>query len=89
MIGNTITSETSTSTISENNLKNEAKVQSKKISFAPLAEQMRPQTLEDYVGQEKAMGKESMLYSLLTSDFIPSLILWGPPGCGKVTANIP
>ena len=45
---------------------------------------MRPKDLEDYVGQDKAVGKESMLYSLLSSDHIPSIILWGPPGCGKV-----
>ena len=53
-------------------------------SFAPLAERVRPKDLEDYVGQDKAVGKESMLYSLLSSDHIPSIILWGPPGCGKV-----
>ena len=45
---------------------------------------MRPKDLENYVGQDKAVGKESMLYSLLSSDHIPSIILWGPPGCGKV-----
>ncbi|XP_076449317.1 ATPase WRNIP1-like [Babylonia areolata] len=54
-------------------------------SFAPLAERMRPKGLEDYVGQDKAVGRDSMLYSLLSSDHIPSLILWGPPGCGKTT----
>ncbi|KAK7505771.1 hypothetical protein BaRGS_00003042 [Batillaria attramentaria] len=54
-------------------------------SFAPLAERMRPQGLEDYVGQDKAVGQGSMLYSLLSSDHIPSIILWGPPGCGKTS----
>ncbi|XP_069112993.1 ATPase WRNIP1-like isoform X4 [Argopecten irradians] len=51
----------------------------------PLAEQMRPKSLEDYIGQDKAVGKKSLLRSLLQTDQIPSLILWGPPGCGKTT----
>ncbi|KAK7114506.1 ATPase WRNIP1-like [Littorina saxatilis] len=62
-----------------------SKPSSSKESFAPLAERVRPKDLEDYVGQDKAVGKESMLYSLLSSDHIPSVILWGPPGCGKTT----
>ena len=65
-----------------------SKLSMKKESFAPLAERMRPQDLEDYVGQDKAVGKDSMLYSLLSSDHIPSIILWGPPGCGKVSGII-
>ncbi|KAH3778703.1 ATPase WRNIP1-like [Dreissena polymorpha] len=51
----------------------------------PLAEQMRPTAFEDYVGQDNAVGKEKMLATLLKSDIIPSMILWGPPGCGKTT----
>ncbi|XP_021352741.1 ATPase WRNIP1-like [Mizuhopecten yessoensis] len=54
-------------------------------SSKPLAEQMRPKSLEEYVGQDKAVGRNSLLRSLLQSDQIPSLILWGPPGCGKTT----
>lgn len=50
----------------------------------PLAEKLRPLSLEDYVGQEKAVGKKSMLRNLMKSNDIPSMILWGPPGCGKV-----
>ena len=50
----------------------------------PLAEYMRPKTFDTYVGQEKAMGSTSILRSLINSKHLPSLILWGPPGCGKV-----
>lgn len=50
----------------------------------PLAEILRPQTLEDYFGQSKVVGEQTLLRSLLESQEIPSLILWGPPGCGKV-----
>ena len=50
----------------------------------PLAEKMRPNTLEEYFGQNKVVGEHTLLRSLLDSQEIPSLILWGPPGCGKV-----
>lgn len=50
----------------------------------PLAEIMRPNTLEEYFGQSKVVGEQTLLRSLLDSQEIPSLILWGPPGCGKV-----
>ncbi|XP_040912005.1 ATPase WRNIP1 [Toxotes jaculatrix] len=51
----------------------------------PLAEVLRPNTLEEYFGQSKAVGQQTLLRSLLDSHEIPSLILWGPPGCGKTT----
>ncbi|XP_061179713.1 ATPase WRNIP1-like [Saccostrea echinata] len=51
----------------------------------PLAEKLRPLVLDDFVGQEKAVGKKSMLRNLMKSNDIPSMILWGPPGCGKTT----
>uniref|UniRef100_UPI0037E86BF0 ATPase WRNIP1 n=1 Tax=Semicossyphus pulcher TaxID=241346 RepID=UPI0037E86BF0 len=51
----------------------------------PLAEILRPNTLEDYFGQSKVVGQETLFRSLLESQEIPSLILWGPPGCGKTT----
>ena len=51
----------------------------------PLAERMRPQTLEDYTGQEHLVGKGSVLQKAISSGNIPSMILWGPPGVGKTT----
>ncbi|KAF6112296.1 hypothetical protein HJG60_020377 [Phyllostomus discolor] len=51
----------------------------------PLADKMRPDTLQDYIGQSRAVGQETLLRSLLEMNEIPSLILWGPPGCGKDT----
>ena len=52
---------------------------------APLAERMRPRALDEYVGQEHLLGPGKMLRSLIESDQVPSLILWGPPGSGKTT----
>lgn len=58
-------------------------------SSAPLAERMRPQTLDDLVGQEHLTGKGSVLRTAIEHGKIPSMILWGPPGTGKTTiANI-
>ncbi len=51
----------------------------------PLAERMRPQTLDDYVGQEHLVGENSILRRSIESGSIPSFILWGPPGVGKTT----
>lgn len=51
----------------------------------PLAERMRPTSLNDFIGQEEAVGERSILRREITGDFIPSIILWGPPGCGKTT----
>ncbi len=54
-------------------------------SSAPLAERMRPQTLDEVVGQEHLLGKNSPLRQLLEAGHIPSIIFWGPPGVGKTT----
>ncbi|MCB9275829.1 MAG: replication-associated recombination protein A [Lewinellaceae bacterium] len=51
----------------------------------PLAERMRPQRLEDYVGQEHLVGQGAILRQAITSGKLPSFILWGPPGVGKTT----
>lgn len=57
--------------------------------MAPLAERMRPQTLDDLVGQQHLTGRGSILRTAIDRSKIPSLILWGPPGTGKTTiANI-
>lgn len=56
---------------------------------SPLAERMRPKTLDDLVGQEHLTGKGSILRNAIEQGKIPSMILWGPPGVGKTTiANI-
>src|SRR5205814_6954219 len=52
---------------------------------APLAERMRPRTLDELVGQEKAVGPGTPLRRLIEDDHLPSLILWGPPGSGKTS----
>jgi putative ATPase len=54
-------------------------------SREPLAERMRPQTLAEFVGQEHLTGEGKFLRKAISSDQIPSLILWGPPGTGKTT----
>jgi putative ATPase len=51
----------------------------------PLAERMRPQTLDDYIGQQHLIGKGGALRAALDSGFLPGIILWGPPGVGKTT----
>lgn len=51
----------------------------------PLAERLRPKTLDDYIGQEHLIGKDAVLRKMIDSGKITSLILWGPPGVGKTT----
>lgn len=51
----------------------------------PLAERMRPQTLDDYVGQQHLVGQGAVLRKMIDSGRIHSFILWGPPGVGKTT----
>ena len=52
---------------------------------APLAERLRPQRLEDVVGQEALIGPEGRLRRMLDAGNLSSIILWGPPGTGKTT----
>jgi putative ATPase len=54
-------------------------------SHEPLAARLRPRTLDDFVGQEGILGKDKLLRRLIETDKISSLILFGPPGCGKTT----
>lgn len=54
-------------------------------SNEPLAYRMRPRTLEEYVGQEHVLGEDKILYRTIKADRLSSIILFGPPGCGKTS----
>jgi putative ATPase len=51
----------------------------------PLAERMRPRTLDEFIGQEKLLGPGKPLRVQIENDNVSSMLLWGPPGCGKTT----
>ncbi|MCJ7804759.1 AAA family ATPase, partial [Patescibacteria group bacterium] len=51
----------------------------------PLADQLRPQKLSEFVGQEHLVGKNSVIRKLIEKDQLVSMIFWGPPGSGKTT----
>ncbi|HBL75486.1 MAG: AAA family ATPase [Bacteroidetes bacterium GWF2_42_66] len=55
------------------------------MSNQPLAERLRPKTLDDYIGQQHLVGKGAVLRKMIESGNISSIILWGPPGVGKTT----
>ena len=55
------------------------------IENQPLAYRIRPKSLEEYVGQEHVLGKDKILYRTIKADRLTSLILFGPPGCGKTS----
>jgi len=55
------------------------------LQQAPLATRMRPENLNGFVGQEHILGKGRVLRRAIEADRIPSMIFWGPPGCGKTT----
>ena len=52
---------------------------------APLADRMRPRSLDEVVGQQHLVGPAGPLRALAEAGELPSLLLWGPPGCGKTT----
>lgn len=54
-------------------------------AYTPLASRLRPQSLEEYVGQKHLLGEGKMLRRLIDNDQISSMIFWGPPGVGKTT----
>jgi putative ATPase len=54
-------------------------------SAMPLAERMRPRNTDEFVGQDRVLGEGSMIRHAIEEDRIFSMILWGPPGCGKTT----
>ncbi|ELU14678.1 hypothetical protein CAPTEDRAFT_227011 [Capitella teleta] len=72
------------------NILNEKPVKAQSSTFKvkpgiPIAEQLRPTCFSEYSGQEKVLGENQALRKLLEKQQIPSMILWGPPGCGKTT----
>ena len=55
------------------------------MSSIPLAERLRPQTLDEYIGQTHLVGPDGVFRKFLETGNVPSFILWGPPGVGKTT----
>ena len=56
-----------------------------KNNSIPLAERLRPTTLDDYIGQKHIIGENAVLRRAIESGRVPSMIFWGPPGVGKTT----
>ena len=56
-----------------------------KETESPLASRLRPETLEEVVGQQHIIGKDKLLYRAIQADKISSIIFYGPPGTGKTT----
>jgi len=54
-------------------------------ALQPLAERMRPRTLDEFIGQAKLLGPGKPLRVQIESDNLGSMLFWGPPGCGKTT----
>ncbi len=57
----------------------------KDINKNPLADLIRPESFKEYIGQKKLIGEKGILKNIIQKDELVSLILWGPPGCGKTT----
>ena len=55
------------------------------MSYEPLAERLRPRTLEEYIGQTHLVGPGGILRKMIEQGQVASFILWGPPGVGKTT----
>ncbi len=55
------------------------------MSYEPLAERLRPQSLDDYIGQKHLVGPNGILRRMIDQGQVSSFILWGPPGVGKTT----
>ena len=54
-------------------------------TLAPLADRMRPRTLDEFIGQDQIVGPGKLLRRAIEADRLTSSIFWGPPGCGKTT----
>jgi len=63
----------------------EYRAQKASAASKPLADRMRPKSLDEFVGQSHILGKEGLIRRAIEKDRIFSMILWGPPGCGKTT----
>ena len=63
----------------------EEQPQQSRASVAPLADRMRPRSFDEFVGQQKIVGKGAPLRKAIEEDRVPSIIFWGPPGTGKTT----
>lgn len=57
----------------------------KTVKNPPLADRMRPESLDEFLGQEEIIGKSALLRRAIEKDNLPSIIFWGPPGSGKTT----
>ena len=55
------------------------------LAHQPLAERMRPRTLDEFIGQEKLLAPGKPLRVQIENDDLGSMLFWGPPGCGKTT----
>jgi len=64
---------------------NDPAFQDTPAALQPLAERMRPRTLDEFIGQEKLLGPGKPLRLQIESDNLSSMLFWGPPGCGKTT----
>ena len=70
-------------------MENTEKEQITGIMTEPLAERIRPKTINDYIGQAHLMGEGSVIRNAIEGDLLPSMIFWGPPGVGKTSlANV-
>jgi putative ATPase len=63
----------------------EERPKEKRASVAPLADRIRPRSFDEFVGQQKIVGKGTPLRKAIEEDKVPSIIFWGPPGSGKTT----
>lgn len=65
-----------------------SKIQDSPLTFTtPLAKQLQPKSLDDFIGQNHVLGENTVLRTLLEKGDIPNMVLWGPPGCGKTSLS--
>lgn len=71
--------------LSQLNKKELEEIRERSSMLRPLADRMRPTSLEDYYGQQHLIAPGSLLWNMIEKDIVPSMIFWGPPGVGKTT----